>query len=155
MKAPRKSAYDGTRAAGTNKNAPYARGEQARNHRLLVPNPVNNLGGREGKNEIRSKKRKLNELGLLVIQVKNRFQMGHQNVIQAGKKSPHKKQRGHRSQRSAVALPRAGRRGCSSSRSVWGRNRHECNIRLLELILERGHHSIARVRFYAIFLHAA
>ena len=75
-------------------------------------------------------------------------------------RNPHmKNKRGHRSQRSAVALPGARRR--SRSRSVGGRDRHECCIHLPEdcpiARISRPnqrtrHHSIARARFYAFFL---
>ena len=34
-----------------------------------------------------------------VIQIENRFQVRDKNVIQAGKKAPHEKQRGHYRQR--------------------------------------------------------
>ena len=131
-------------------------GEQTHHHRPLVANPVDDLGRGNGEKEISSKERKLNQHDLRIAQVKNRFQVRNQNVIQAGKKSPHEEKRGHRSQRSAVALPRAGRRGGSSSRSIGGRDRHECcSPPFKECANQRTrHHSIARARLLRIFLRA-
>jgi len=49
----------------------------------------------------------LDQHRLRVVEREDILQMRHQNVVQAGEKSPHEEKRRHRSQRSAVALPSA------------------------------------------------
>jgi hypothetical protein len=79
-----------------------AHGEQAHHHRALIANPVDNPRRRYREKKVCSKKGKLDQHDLFVIQVEDGLQMGDKNVIQASQESPHKKQRGYYRQWSSI-----------------------------------------------------
>src|SRR5579864_9010879 len=73
----------------------HTHSEKPQHHRPLVANPVNDLRRRNGEDEIRPKKCELNQHHLLVIQVEDRFQVRHKNVVETGKKAPHEEERSY------------------------------------------------------------
>src|SRR5215469_14246842 len=84
--------------------------EQTCHHRTLISHPVNDPGRRYREDEICPEKRELNEHHLGIVEIKNRFQVRHENIVQTSKKAPHKKQRGYNGEGSPVT---SGRLNCS------------------------------------------
>src|SRR5208337_4111170 len=77
--------------------------EQARHHRALVSDPLDNLAGRKSKDRVGEEEHKLDQRDPGVVQVEYGFEVRYEDVIQRGEKSPHEEQRGDHRKRTFVA----------------------------------------------------
>src|SRR5207248_1022875 len=67
-------------------------GEKPGDHASLIADPLDQLARRNRKKEVSRKKAELDEHDLCVSQIKDVFQMRHQNIVQSCQEAPHEEQ---------------------------------------------------------------
>ena len=112
--------------SGNEQNGSRSHREKSGDHGPFVADPLHDLSHGNRKKKVCREKRELNEHDLRVAQVEDRLQVGNQNVVETGEKSPHKEQSRNDHQRALVGGWCPGRRG----RCIWDIRCHKNRISL-------------------------